>query len=445
MTFLLQILPVFSAQNYSINFLQNTMRTVIIFTLFAVVLGCSNKKNRQSDYEIQQVMEFEPKKKESLDKYEKGTYGYDVNLLRKFPENVELKNGDSRLILSIKYQGRVMTSSSDGYAGRSYGWINHELIESGKVLPQFNPVGGEERVWFGPEGGQYSLYFEPGSSFDFENWQVPACIDTIPFDTFLSTDSVAVFLKDMYVKNYNNYEFRFDLIRKVHLLGKPLIENILDITVPDSVKYVGYESTNMVKNTSRESWTKENGLISIWLLGMYNPSPSVTMIIPYKTGVKSDYIVKSDYFGKIPEDRLKITDGIIYFKGDGKQRGKLGILPQRAMPVIGSYDSENQVLTLVKSDVPEGETDYVNSAWEQQKFPFKGDAINAYNDGPLENGSQLGPFYELETSSPALALAPDSTGTYIQSTYHFEGTEEHLNTICEQVFKVSLQEVKNVF
>jgi hypothetical protein len=421
------------------------MRTIIFFTLIALVLGCSNRKNRQGDFEIQKVIEIEPKKKESLEKYEKGTYGYDVNFLRKFPDNVELKNGDSRLILSMKYQGRVMTSSSNGWGGKSYGWINHELISSGEVLPQFNPVGGEERFWLGPEGGQYSLYFESGKSFDFENWQVPACIDTIPFDVFLATDSIAVFLKDMKVTNYNNYEFRFDLTRKVHLLGKPLIENILGITVPDSVKFVGYESTNMVKNTSGEPWTKENGLISIWMLGMYNPSAEVTMILPYKTGVKSDYIVKSDYFGKIPDDRLKVKNGIIYFKGDGKERGKIGIPPQRAMPVIGSYDAENKILTLLKCDVPEGETDYVNSTWEHQKFPYKGDAINAYNDGPLEDGSQLGPFYELESSSPALELAPDSTGTYIQSTYHFEGTEEHLNIICEQVFKVSLEEVKNVF
>jgi hypothetical protein len=421
------------------------MRTFVIFTLFVIVLGCSNRKNRQSDFEIQEVIEIEPKKEESLEKYEKGTYGFDVKFLKDYPTIVELKNGNSRLILSLKYQGRVMTSSSDGYQGRSYGWINHELISSGEVLPQFNPVGGEERFWLGPEGGQYSLFFEPGSSFDFENWSTPACIDTAPFDVYLATDSIAVFLKSMEVKNYSNFEFRFDLTRKVHLLGKPLIEKTLGISVPDSVKFVGYESTNMVKNTSRETWTKENGLISIWLLGMYNPSPSVTMIIPYKTGVKSDYIVKSDYFGKISDDRLKITDGIIYFKGDGKQRGKLGVPPQRALPVIGSYDSENQVLTLVKSDVPEGATDYVNSAWEHQKFPYKGDAINAYNDGPLEDGGQLGPFYELETSSPALALEPDSTGQYIQSTYHFEGTEEQLNTICEQVFNVSLQKVKNVF
>lgn len=421
------------------------MRAFIIFTLFILVLGCSNRKNKNSEIEIQQVIEIESKKKESLEKYEKGTYGYDVRFLRNYPENVELKNGDSRLIISMKYQGRVMTSTSNGWGGRSYGWINHELIESEEVLPQFNPVGGEERFWLGPEGGQFSLYFEPGRTFDFENWQVPAYLDTIPFEIFLSTDSVAVFLQSMTVKNYSNFEFNFDLTRKIELMGKHQIDEKLGISIPENVKWVAYETTNMVKNTGSEAWKKETGLISVWLLGMFNPSPEVTMIIPFKKGVKSDYIVKDDYFGKIPGDRLKISDGIIYFKGDGKQRGKLGIPPQRAMPVIGSYDAENQVLTLVKCDIPEGETDYVNSAWEHQKFPFKGDAINAYNDGPLEDGGQLGPFYELESSSPALALPKDSTGTYIQSTYHFEGTEEQLDSICEQVFKVSLQEVKDVF
>jgi hypothetical protein len=112
---------------------------------------------------------------------------------------------------------------------------------------------------------------------------------------------------------------------------------------------------------------------------------------------------------------------------------------------MGSYDAENQVLTLVKCDIPKGVADYVNSAWEQQKYPYRGDAINAYNDGPLENGGQLGPFYELESSSPALALQKDSTGTYIQSTYHFEGAEEELDSICKQVFNISLEKIKSAF
>jgi hypothetical protein len=80
-----------------------------------------------------------------------------------------------------------------------------------------------------------------------------------------------------------------------------------------------------------------------------------------------------------------------------------------------------------------------------QEHPYQGDAINSYNDGPLEDGSQMGPFYELETSSPALALKPNETAVYKQSTIHFEGTEEELNAICQQVFGVSIAEAKAVF
>ena len=48
--------------------------------------------------------------------------------------------------------------------------------------------------------------------------------------------------------------------------------------------------------------------------------------------------------------------------------------------------------------------------WEMQREPFKGDVINSYNDGPPAPGKPpLGPFYELETSSPALSLSPASS------------------------------------
>ena len=80
--------------------------------------------------------------------YKMGTYGYD----RAFLENhgvevVELqsKDGQSKVMVIPAWQGRVMTSTTGGDNGDSYGWINYKLIESGEVSPQFNPVGGEER------------------------------------------------------------------------------------------------------------------------------------------------------------------------------------------------------------------------------------------------------------------------------------------------------------
>ena len=73
-------------------------------------------------------------------------------------------DGKSKVLLSAAYQGRVMTSSANGDDGRSFGWLNYKLIQSPQKKAQFNPVGGEERFWLGPEGGQYSLYFKAGDS-----------------------------------------------------------------------------------------------------------------------------------------------------------------------------------------------------------------------------------------------------------------------------------------
>lgn len=408
------------------------MKTFIYLFLLISIIGCSSsgKKNQSAA---------------KMNTFEKGTYGYDLKILKAHTKPIELKNEESRVLISPEYQGRVMTSSSEGENGLSYGWINHDLISSGETLPHINPVGGEERFWLGPEGGQYSIFFKSGDTFDFENWQTPPCIDTEKYDLVFANDTEAEFSKTINLTNYNNFVFEFNVNRKISLLNNEKIKTELGIVFQNEVKSVGFKTVNSLKNSSAEDWKKENGLLSIWLLGMFNPSPEVTVIIPYKTEAESDYIVKDDYFGKVPSDRLVVKNGIVFFKGDGNQRGKIGIPPQRALPIIGSYDSENNLLTIVKCEVPEGINDYVNSAWEQQKYPFKGDAINSYNDGPLEDGGQLGPFYELETSSPALALKSGETSIYQQSTIHFQGTDEELNAICQQVFDISLVEIKTVF
>jgi len=385
------------------------------------------------------------KSAKTMETFEKGTYGYDLKLLTDLTNPVELKNGNARIIVSPEYQGRVMTSSSNGEAGKSYGWINHDLIASGEIKKHINAVGGEERFWLGPEGGQFSLYFKNGSSFDFDNWQTPACIDTEPFDLINSNDTVAEFSKAVSLKNYSNFQFDFDINRKVLLLNEARIKTELSVNIAPGLKTVGYQTENSLKNTGTEAWKKKTGLISVWLLGMFIPSDSVTIVVPYKTDAVSDYIVKSDYFGAIPPDRLVVKEGFVFLKGDGRQRGKIGIPPQRALPVIGSYDAANRILTIVKCEVDNAVTEYVNSAWEMQEFPFKGDAINSYNDGPVADGTQLGPFYELESSSPALALKPGEKATYKQSTFHFEGTEDELNAVCKQVLGISLEEVKAVF
>jgi hypothetical protein len=380
----------------------------------------------------------------------KGNYGYDVAF---FSDNniktIELKDEHAKagVLIVPEYQGRVMTSTADGEHGKSFGWINYKLIESGETNSQFNPYGGEERLWFGPEGGPFSIYFRKGDEQVFSNWQVPKELDTEPFEITEQTESSAGFTKSFSLPNAagNILDVRVD--RFVKLLTLSETENALDVTIDPSLSVVGYESANTLTNTGKDKWTEESGALSIWILAMFNPSEQGLVFIPYKKGDESERgkIVTDDYFGKVPSDRLKIGDGIIFFKTDGKFRSKIGISPQRALPVCGSYDPENKVITLLWYSLPEKPLKYVNSKWGPQDDPFVGDVVNSYNDGPVEDGSIMGPFYEIESSSPAAFLNPQESITHTQRIFHISGDEAKLNLITRKIFNLTIDEIKEAF
>ncbi|NTV82007.1 MAG: hypothetical protein HGA24_11375, partial [Candidatus Aminicenantes bacterium] len=194
-------------------------------------------------------------------------------------------------------------------------------------------------------------------------------------------------------------------------------------------------------------WTKDTGLLSIWILGMFNPSPETTIVIPFKPGPEAELgpAVNDAYFGKVPADRLVVREkeGVLFFSGDGKYRSKIGISPARVKPFAGSYDAASEVLTIVHLTVPEGATDYVNSMWEIQEKPFAGDVVNSYNDGPAAPGAKpLGPFYELESSSPAAALGPGGTLRHVHTTMHFQGPDKALDAIARKVLGVGIEEIE---
>jgi hypothetical protein len=137
---------------------------------------------------------------------------------------------------------------------------------------------------------------------------------------------------------------------------------------------------------------------------------------------------------------------VLFFRADANYRSKIGISPRRAKPVLGSYDEANRTLTLVQFTFHRGVIDYVNSAWELQKEPFRGDVANSYNDGPAQPGAkQLGKFYELESSSPALALQPGESATHVHQTIHLQGNERKLDAVARAVLGVGLEEIKSAF
>ena len=373
---------------------------------------------------------------------ENKNYQNDKQFLSKYLDVVELQSGDKRLLVTPDLQGRVLTSSANGQDGYSFGWLNYDLIASGKFLPHCNNFGGEDRFWLGPEGGQYSIFFKgsSGKGFDFEDWQAPALIDTDKWELVSAVDTKAVFTKSTVLENWSGSQLACRLDRSVSLLENSVVEKELGVKLPESVSSIVFSSENRLTNTGDFEWNQTSGMLSIWILGQFIPSAKNMVIIPYN---QSDVAkINDSYFGKIDADRLKVTDTHLFFKGDGGKRGKIGTPPEMTIPVAGAYDAENGTLTIVKFNFDIEKNVYVNSMWEYQDEPFKGDVINSYNDGPLEDGSIMGPFYEIETSSTAAALKPGETLTHIHTTMHFKGKFEELNIIAHNTLGVDLSEIE---
>ena len=233
------------------------------------------------------------------------------------------------------------------------------------------------------------------------------------------------------------------LERTVEILPAKELEEALGISLASGIEKVGFKTTNVIVNTGQGEWNEKTGMPCLWNLDMFNPSQKCVIVIPYDT-TASGKIATTDYFGAIPDDRLKIQNGILYFKADGKSRGKLGLPPGRAKNVAGSFDPGSDVLTIIKYDIA-ADGKYLNQEWSTEKDIFSGDAKNAYNDGPLADGSQMGPFYELESVSPAAFLKPGQQLTHQHSVFHFSGEKAALNKIAVKLLGTSLQEIKKAF
>jgi hypothetical protein len=405
---------------------------LVLLSVIAVMSACQ-KKNQSEQNNVEEIQT-------------EGTFGYDLNFLNKYKKTIVLTapdNANAQAILVGDYQGRVMTSTADGNPGNSYGWINYDLIQSGKHQPHMNAFGGEERFWLSPEGGQFSVYFKKGKSFDFENWQTPAIIDTVSFAVTDSDSSSATFEARAMIENYSGNMFVIEIKRKISILDQSSILSGLDIATLGDCKSVAYESINAVKNVDAE-WKPETGMLGIWLLGMFRPTEKTVIIAPFSNTLSSKPLITDDYFGKIPSDRLKVQDSTVFLKADGKFRSKIGIAPKSARNVAGSYDAEKGILTIIQFSLLPKEK-YLKSTWEIHKDPYDGDALNAYNDGKLADGTQMGPFYELESNSATRALKTGESLVHRQRTYHFEGDKAALNPIAQKVLGVNIDQIGEIF
>ena len=379
--------------------------------------------------------------------YQPGTFGYDLAFLQQHDSVIVLSadQGSSQVIVSPKYQAKVFTSTAQGPEGPSFGWVNHKAF-SGPENKHMNGYGGENRFWLGPEGGKFSLFFKPGTSMVFDNWKTPAPFDTEAWNVVSHSDSGVSLQKEMQLVNYHGTPIQLMVNRSVHILNRQQVSEKIGLPMADSVKVVGYQTENLITNKGKDAWTEATGMPCIWMLDMFKPSSSTTIVVPFRNeaGDSFDKVATTNYFGEIPADRLKHTNDALFFKADGKSRGKLGVVPTKARPVAGSYDPQHGILTVILFDVDPA-AKYLNQEWNTTRPSFSGDAVNAYNDGPLADGSQMGPFYEIESVSPAAFLAPGASLSHHHAVFHFTGSEANLNIIAQKLLGITLSDIKKAF
>jgi hypothetical protein len=387
----------------------------------------------------------EKKEQPPAGQYAKGTFGYDVDFLKQKDTVIVLKSkdGSGQIIVSPKYQAKVFTSTADGMNSKSFGWINYKTFAQKTLDPHMNAYGGEDRLWLGPEGGKFSLFFKPGTKMEFANWHTPAAIDNESWKLVSSTDTTASLNKSASLLNYAGTMLTLSINRDIQILEPDDVKKMLGIDFDSKVKSVGFSTTNTITNTGDKAWDKQTGAPCLWNLDMFSPSSKTVTVVPYNQAATGK-VATTDYFGQIPPDRVKYSNGILLFKADGKSRGKLGMPPNRAKTNAGNYDAQNNILTITLFDMDPKST-YLNQEWRTDRDPFTGDAVNAYNDGPLADGSQMGPFYEIESVSPAAFLKPNESLSHRHSVFHFTGDKDELNQIALKTLGISLQDIQAAF
>ncbi len=323
---------------------------IFLFTLTVAFLSCQNRQSTNTNLP--------------------GSFGYDSSFIVKHDSSaIVLAKENARVIVSPKYQAKVFTSSAAGDSGISFGWIHYKAFD-GPLDPHMNAYGGENRLWLGPEGGPFSLFFPPGAKMEFANWKTPAPFDSEPWKVE-AHDSLSVTLqKNMVLKNYAGTNLDIGIDREDFHFEPSEINRLLGLD-PHSiaVEAVGYMTENKLTNRGTDAWNEKTGMPCIWLLDMFNPSGSTTICIPYSREDTAKPAT-TDYFGEIPPQRIKYGNGILYFKADGKSRGKLGMHPAVAKNVAGSYDAAKKILTIILFDI-DNKARYLNQEWVTTQTSFQ--------------------------------------------------------------------------
>ena len=326
------------------------------------------------------------------------SYGEAREFLVKHTELVELTNGEgARVAVCPQWQGRVMTSTCGGMEGPSFGFINDEFITAGKPNLHFNNYGAEERLWLSPEGGQFSLWFEPGKPQNLDNWFTPPAFNEGAWKVVSAPADAAPHGHDDEAPEHLGHAAASRRQPRRPLAGQFR-------SAADPRRGSGEED--------RRPGREERGLRDRQPLDQprrrhdprerpgFDLDPGHDELRAADGGDRAlqagrrgrvGPVVKSDYFGAVPHQRLRTLPEAVLLRADGNWRSKIGISQRRARNLLGSIDFQNNVLTLVHFSMPADPTRelYMNNQWGGPLAePYRGDVANSYNDGPPAPGKK---------------------------------------------------------
>lgn len=362
-------------------------------------------------------------------------FSADVKFLSEHADVVVLERPFcGKIAVSPKLSGRVMTSAfADNEPG--FGLVNREAISQPPVARGFNNYGGEDRLWLAPEGGPFGLFFDPGAKQELANWYVPPAMDGGARTVAAKGDASVTFRDRIALRSVKGVAFELGVERKVELLAKAEVEQLLAVPFPQGLRFVAFRSTNTVTNEGKEA-LPENGVIAPWILGQFKPSAQTTVLVPFRGAPD---LIKRDYFGLVPSDRLALvpdpaTDGgVARFKADSQLRSKIGVAAEGALGWIGAYDAARGVLTLVQHSLPPKGAVVPDCNWLDPNPRAKsGDVATSYNHGEEPR------FFELESIGAALAAKSGSTVTHVQTTIHLTGDPGTLATLAAKLLRAKL-------
>lgn len=380
------------------------------------------------------------------------SFGQDMAFCKKYGvETLLLSQDDTIVAVSPALQGRVLTSSFAGMDGASLGWINRVELAYKKSDLQKVQLGGEDRFWVGPQGGENSIFFPVGSIVNESSWRIPAFLTSESWNLVAKNAYRAKFEKSAEFENIKGTKFKVKAEREVSVLNRKHAADILGVVIPENVKMVAFQSFNKLTNMGSSPWTAKTGLLNISTQSCFNANRKTNAFVPYRAGepAKLGDIVRDNFYGASLDidnkERLVVDPSFIAFRTDGKRLSYIGVSSRRSEGIALSYDDANAILTVIFYIKPTDVRAYLQSSWRKSVSEYDGDAISVFNNGPVAgSNAPADAYYEISSYSPALALESGKSQFHLQRTFHFHGSEFDLGQISTALVGLSINQLRQV-